>query len=402
MEIGVTHQQTTLFLVATTLILVPPTSLGLGLKIWNSKVNLASAQIRQWLGELHHMPPLDIVDREEVYWVEPFQNIEDKDEDINTSSNGKVIQSSRPCGNLSQLSLMMAIYWTPINNDINCKKDIHQMTSYMTSDKIYSNSSNNTWRRQWQKLLDQTTHGSRTTHWQSAVWLLEDTLHLSYLYQLSQLLPSTFQWIHHWNPQWLLYLLNKTNMPWSYQYKTPNVPHWSISSFSTRYSPSHHFSGWYVDINTFAESINWHDDLSTVVTMLEEDPVSFAKFVFLDYLCHNLKRIQQDLGNQQNIAWHRLTHFFQWQSTIQVYDWIFNRHYRHWWVIPGSDHTPPDSSTNSSQSRALPIPPQQTSMPPIWIWTSPTVTKAQQWQWRKNSLKKNSLKTHYQEHKKIQ
>ena len=103
-------------------------------------------------------------------------------------------------------------------------------------------------------------------------------------------------------------------MPRSYQYKTPNVPHWSISSSPTRYSPSYHFSGWYIDINTFAESINWHDDLATVVIMLEEDPVSFAKFVFLDYLCHNLKRIQQDLENQQNIAQHQLTRFFQWQN----------------------------------------------------------------------------------------
>ena len=59
-----------------------------------------------------------------------------------------------------------------------------------------------------------------------------------------------------------------------------------------------------MDINNFAKAIEQCDDLTTVVSMLEEDPVSFAEFVFLDYLCHNLKKIQQDLENQQTIAQH--------------------------------------------------------------------------------------------------
>ena len=49
-------------------------------------------------------------------------------------------------------------------------------------------------------------------------------------------------------------------------------------------------------------------------------------------------------------------------------------------VIPGSDHTPPDSSpspsSHSSQSWPLPILPRVSQTPPIHIWISPTVTKA--------------------------
>ena len=58
---------------------------------------------------------------------------------------------------------------------------------------------------------------------------------------------------------------------------------------------------------------------------------------------------------------------------------MLNRKYAHRQVIPGSDHTPPDSSSSSShssQSRPLPIPPRLSRTPPIRIRTSPTVTEA--------------------------
>ena len=175
-------------------------------------------------------------------------------------------------------------------------------------------------------------------------------------------------------------------MPLSYQYKTPNVPHCSVSSSPARYSPSHHFSGWYISPESFAEAIEWHDDLASVVAMLEGDPVSFAKFVFLNYICHDLRRIQQDLQNQQAVAWQQIICFFQWWSTNQVYDWVLNRQYAHQQVTPGSDHTPPDSSTNSSQSKPLPIPPWLSHTPPVHIRTSPTVTEAWLHQWRRELL----------------
>ena len=77
---------------------------------------------------------------------------------------------------------------------------------------------------------------------------------------------------------------------------------------------------------------------------------------------------------------HRLTHFFQQQSTDE--DWMLNHWYAHQQVIPGSDHTPPDSSTDSSQSQPLPIPPWSSHTPPIHIQTSPTVTESRWCQWR--------------------
>ena len=59
---------------------------------------------------------------------------------------------------------------------------------------------------------------------------------------------------------------------------------------------------------------------------------------------------------------------------------MLNHRYNRRQVIPGSDHTPPDStsssSNHSSQSQPLPIPPRVSQMPPIHIQTLPTVTEA--------------------------
>ena len=169
-------------------------------------------------------------------------------------------------------------------------------------------------------------------------------------------------------------------MPRSYQYETPNVPHHSASSSSARYSPSHHFVGHYITPESFADAIAQRDHLASAVALLQGDPVSFAEFVFLDYLCRDLRRIRQNLLDQEHIARQRLIQFFQQRSTEQLYDWMLNRRYAHRQVIPGSDHTPPDSttssSTRSSQSRPLPIPTCLSRTPPIHIRTLPTVTEA--------------------------
>ena len=77
-------------------------------------------------------------------------------------------------------------------------------------------------------------------------------------------------------------------MPQSYQYKTPNVPHYSASSSSACYSPSHHFVGHYITPESFADAIAQQDHLASAVALLQGDPVSFAEFVFLDYLCCDL------------------------------------------------------------------------------------------------------------------
>ena len=69
---------------------------------------------------------------------------------------------------------------------------------------------------------------------------------------------------------------------------------------------------------------------------------------------------------------------------------MLNRKYACRQVIPGSDHTPPDSSSSSShhssQSRPLPIPPRLSRTPPLRIRTSPTVTEARRHQWRREFL----------------
>ena len=69
---------------------------------------------------------------------------------------------------------------------------------------------------------------------------------------------------------------------------------------------------------------------------------------------------------------------------------MLNRRYARQQVVPGSDHTPPDSSSSSSQhssqSRPLPIPQQVSRPPPIHIRTSPTVTEARRRQWRREFL----------------
>ena len=69
---------------------------------------------------------------------------------------------------------------------------------------------------------------------------------------------------------------------------------------------------------------------------------------------------------------------------------MLNRRYARQQVVPGSDHTPPDSSSSSfrqsSQSRPLPIPARLTRPPSICIRTLPTVTEARRRQWRREFL----------------
>ena len=184
-------------------------------------------------------------------------------------------------------------------------------------------------------------------------------------------------------------------MPWSYQYETPNVPHHSVSSSSARYSPSHHFAGHYITPESFANAITQRDHLASAVALLQGDPVSFAEFVSLDYLCRDLRKSKQNLLDQEHIARQWLIQFFQRRSTEQLYNWMLNRRYACRQVISGSDHTLPDSNTSSSNcsspSRPLPIPPRLSRTPPICIRMSSTVTEARRHQWRQELLKEEFL-----------
>ena len=91
-------------------------------------------------------------------------------------------------------------------------------------------------------------------------------------------------------------------MPRSYQYETPNIPHHSASSSSAHYLPSFHFAGQYITPESFANAIAQRDHLASAVALLQGNPISFAEFVFLDYLCHDLQKIRQNLVDQEHIA----------------------------------------------------------------------------------------------------
>ena len=181
-------------------------------------------------------------------------------------------------------------------------------------------------------------------------------------------------------------------MPWSYQYETPIVPHYSTRSSSPRYSPSRHFTGRYITPERFANATHQQDHLAQVVALLKGDPVSFAEFVFIDYLCRDLRKMRQNLLDQEQIARQRLQQFFERESTDELFDWMLEQKYAHQQVIPGSDHTPPDTSSSSSQhsSQSWPLPklPRFSQTPPIRIRTSPTITEARRRQWRREFLEK--------------
>ena len=65
---------------------------------------------------------------------------------------------------------------------------------------------------------------------------------------------------------------------------------------------SHHFAGHYITPKSFADAVSQQDHLAQAVTLLQGDPVFFAEFVFLDYLCRDLRKIKQDLLDQEHVA----------------------------------------------------------------------------------------------------
>ena len=179
-------------------------------------------------------------------------------------------------------------------------------------------------------------------------------------------------------------------MPRSYQYKTPIVPHYPSRCSSPRYLPSRHFTGRYITPERFANATQQLDHFSQAIALLKGDPVSFAEFIFIDYLCRDLQKMRQNLIDQEQVTRQRLLRFFERESTDELFDWMLEQKYAHQQVIPGSDHTPPDtsspSSRQSSQSQPLPKLPQFSRTPPLRIRTSPTITEARRCQWRREFL----------------
>ena len=180
-------------------------------------------------------------------------------------------------------------------------------------------------------------------------------------------------------------------MPRSYQYETPIVPHYPSHPSTPRYSPSRHFTRRYITPERFANATHQRDHLSQAVALLKGDPVSFAEFVFIDYLCRDIRKMRQNLIDQEQVARQWLLRFFERESTDELFDWMLEQKYARQQVVPGSDHTPPDTSSSSSrqssQPRPLPKLPRFSHTPPIHIRTSPTITEARRRQWRREFLK---------------
>ena len=185
-------------------------------------------------------------------------------------------------------------------------------------------------------------------------------------------------------------------MPRSYQYENPILPYYPSHPSTPRYSPSRHFSGRYITPERFANATHQRDHLAQAVALLKGDPVSFAEFVFIDYLCRDLRKLRQNLIDQEQVARQRLLRFFERETTDELFDWMLEQKYARQQVIPGSDHTPPDSSLSqsrqssqerqSSQTRPLPKLPRLARTPPSRMRTSPTVTEARRRQWRREFL----------------
>ena len=116
-------------------------------------------------------------------------------------------------------------------------------------------------------------------------------------------------------------------MPRSYQYETPIVPHYPSRASSPHYSPSRHFTGRYITPERFANATRQQDHLSQAVALSKGDPVSFAEFVFIDYLCRDLQKMRQNLLDQEQVARQQLLRFFERESTDQLFNWMLEQKY---------------------------------------------------------------------------
>ena len=93
--------------------------------------------------------------------------------------------------------------------------------------------------------------------------------------------------------------------------RDPIVPHYPSRPSSPCYSPSRHFTGRYITPERFANTTHQQDHLAQAVALLKGDPVSFAEFIFIDYLCRDLWKMRQNLIDQEQVARQRLLQFFE-------------------------------------------------------------------------------------------
>ena len=76
----------------------------------------------------------------------------------------------------------------------------------------------------------------------------------------------------------------------------------SYNTSPPQHSPSYQFPEQTIDLKLFIDATIHREDAGIVVTMLEGDPVSFAKYCFLDYLCQQIQRhkYKNDNGHEHN------------------------------------------------------------------------------------------------------
>ena len=183
------------------------------------------------------------------------------------------------------------------------------------------------------------------------------------------------RWTHYWDPQQPLHFLN-TLIP-------------SNKSSPSQNSPSYQYPEQTINLELFINATIQREDTAITVTMIGGNPVAFAKYCFINYLCQQVLWHEWDLEQKQWWAQARIQWLLAQQSTTPLYHWII---YRITCLHHSQQSTPyhfsGTSTSSSNSSQPLPIPPPliQRPTPHIPIQTSPTVTEAWHQQWRQDFL----------------
>ena len=156
-----------------------------------------------------------------------------------------------------------------------------------------------------------------------------------------------------------------------------------------QYSPSYRYPNQIINLELVMDAIFRREDAGAAIMTLNGDPLLFSEFCFLDFLFQQIRRHEQDLEWERQIACYRIQRILARDSSTQLYEWVIRRILQ---SPRSSRHSSPYRSNYSpssfSSQRPLPIPPPRwrSPTPIIPIRTSPTVTEARRWQWRRDFL----------------
>jgi hypothetical protein len=131
-------------------------------------------------------------------------------------------------------------------------------------------------------------------------------------------------------------------------------------SSSDQYSTTYHYSHRYLDLEMCKKAMQRREDFATAVNLLGNTREALTDMIFLDYLFQSIQDLENTLENQKRFAMDRISRVIAKESSTEFYRWV--RHGETGREVPvGSDHTPPDSSTQnsgSSSNESLPIQPK--------------------------------------------